>query len=71
MIVPFFGAEWDEFGRLVLAVGLMAMLAYLAPALTSFSPAWARRFQIAAITLLAVALLLAVVAAIAWFIGKP
>ncbi|MPZ57548.1 MAG: hypothetical protein GEU91_13805 [Rhizobiales bacterium] len=67
MILPT-GSEWDEFGRLVMAVGLVAMLAYLVPGMMSLSPHWARRMQTAAIVLLCVALTLAAVATVAWFI---
>jgi len=62
------GADWDEFGRLVAAVGLMAMVAYLLPAMMSLSPQWERRTQIAAIALLAVALVLAGIATVAWWL---
>jgi hypothetical protein len=62
------GTEWDEFGRLVAAVGLMAMLAYLLPAVMSLAPQWERRMNIAAIGLLTAALVLAVIASLAWFL---
>jgi hypothetical protein len=62
------GTEWDEFGRLVAAVGLVAMLAYLLPAMISLSPQWEQRTQIAAIVFLAVALVLAAIASVAWFL---
>jgi hypothetical protein len=62
------GNEWDEFGRLVMAVGLVALLAYLAPGMMSLSPRWARRLQITAIVSLTVAILLAAIATVAWFL---
>jgi hypothetical protein len=62
------GNEWDEFGRLVMAVGLVALLAYLAPGMMSLSPQWARRLQIVAIASLTVAIVLAVIATVAWFL---
>lgn len=68
MIIYLTGTEWDEFGRLVLAVGIVAMLAYLAPEMMSLSPKWARRMQIAAITFLTIALGLAAIATGAWFL---
>jgi hypothetical protein len=67
-MILFTGTEWDEFGRLVAAVGLVAMLAYLLPAMVSLSPPWARRTQLAAIILLSVALVLAAIASAAWFL---
>ena len=63
------GTDWDGFGRLVMAVGLVAMLAYLLPAMMTLSPQWERRMQIAAIAFLAVALILASIATLAWFLG--
>lgn len=62
------GTEWDELGRLVAAVGLMAMLAYLLPAVMSLAPRWERRMNIAAIGLLTAALILAAIASVAWFL---
>jgi Na+/glutamate symporter len=62
------GNEWDEFGRLVMAVGLVALLAYLAPGMMSLAPQWARRLQIVAIVSLTVAIVLAVIATVAWFL---
>jgi Na+/glutamate symporter len=62
------GGEWDDFGRLVMAVGLVALLAYLAPGMMSLSPQWARRLQIVAIVSLTVAIVLAVIATVAWFL---
>ena len=62
------GGEWDDFGRLVMAVGLVALLAYLAPGMMSLSPQWARRLQIVAIVSLTVAIVLASVATVAWFL---
>jgi hypothetical protein len=60
--------EWDAFGRLVAALGLMAMVAYLVPAMIVLSPQWERRTQVAAIVLLVVALVVAVIASVAWFL---
>jgi hypothetical protein len=60
--------DWDDFGRLVMAVGLVAMLAYLLPAMMSLSPAWERRTRVAAIVFLAVALALAAIASAIWFL---
>ena len=68
-MIQWTGAEWNEFGRLVMAVGLVALVAYLVPGMMSLSPLWARRVQIAAIVLLSLALVLAVVATVAWFLG--
>lgn len=62
------GSEWDDFGRLVMAVGLVALVAYLVPGTMSLSPQWARRLQIAAIACLTIALVLAVIATAAWFL---
>ena len=62
------GTDWDEFGRLVMAVGAAAMVAYLLPGMMSLSPQWARRMQIAAIAFLTVALILAAIATVAWFL---
>ena len=62
------GTEWDEFGGLVAAAGLAAMLAYLLPAMISLSPQWERLTRIAAIALLTVALLLASIATVVWFL---
>jgi hypothetical protein len=67
-MIQFTGTEWDEFGRLVAAVGLLAMLAYLLPAMVALSPQWAWRAQIAAIVLLTAALVLAAIASVAWFL---
>lgn len=67
-MVQLTGTDWDEFGRLVAAVGLMAMVAYLLPAMMSLSPQWERRTRIAAIAFLAVALILAVLATVAWWL---
>jgi hypothetical protein len=67
-MVYFTGSEWDDFGRLVMAVGFIAMLAYLAPGMMSLSPLWARRMQIAAIAFLCVALVLAGIGTVAWFL---
>jgi len=62
------GGEWDDFGRLVMAVGLVALLAYLAPGMMSLSPQWARWLQIVAIACLTVALVLAAIATVLWFL---
>jgi hypothetical protein len=62
------GTDWDDFGRMVMAVGLVAMLAYLLPAMMSLSPQWERRTQIAAIAFLVIALILAAIATVAWFL---
>ena len=62
------GTDWDEFGRLVAAAGLLAMIAYLLPAMLALSPQWERRTQIAAIALLTLALVLAGIATVAWFL---
>jgi hypothetical protein len=62
-------ADWDDFGRLVMAVGLVAMLAYLLPTMMSLSPAWERRTRFAAIAFLAAALALAAMASALWFVG--
>src|SRR3712207_6493447 len=51
---------WDLFGRAVMALGLLAMLSYLAPAMVSVSPAWARRFEITTYVLIGIALVAAV-----------
>ena len=59
-------SEWDDFGRLAMAVGLMALVAYLAPAALSLSPTWARRFELAAAALITLALLAAIIAFLAW-----
>ena len=67
-MIQLFGTEWDEFGRLVAAIGLMAMLAYLVPAMVSMAPQWERRMNIAAIGLLTAALILAAIASLAWFL---
>jgi hypothetical protein len=64
-----FGADWDTFGRLVMAVGLMALLAYLAPGILSLSPAWARTLQLATFVLIGAALFLAIAASIIWFLS--
>jgi hypothetical protein len=61
------GSEWDGIGRLVAAVGLAAMLAYLLPGVMALSPAWTHRMRILAVGLLAVGLILAFVATAAWF----
>lgn len=64
----YFGSpDWDGFGRLVMAVGLAALLAYLAPGMIALTPSWRRRMQIAAGGLLAAALILALAAAVLWF----
>ncbi|HEX2216815.1 MAG TPA: hypothetical protein VHG27_09030 [Xanthobacteraceae bacterium] len=62
------GDDWDDFGRLVMAVGLMALIAYLAPAALTLSPVWARRLQVITTVLITGALLMAVIAALAWFL---
>jgi hypothetical protein len=65
----FTGTDWDEFGRLLMAVGLLAMVAYLAPGMMSLRPAWARRLQLAGLVLVLIALALAATAAVVWFLG--
>jgi len=62
------GTGWDEYGRLVMAVGMVAMLAYLLPAMVTMSPQWARRMQIGAIALLTIALVLALIATLVWLL---
>lgn len=62
------GGDWDGLGQLVMAVGLVAMLAYLAPAMLSLSPQWRRRTRIAASLLIGLALIIAIVAAAIWFL---
>jgi hypothetical protein len=62
------GGEWDDFGRLVAAVGVAAMLAYLLPGTMGLSRAWAQRVRILAATLLAIALILGLAATAAWFL---
>jgi hypothetical protein len=66
IVIP--GSEWDDLGRLAMAVGLVAVLAYLAPGMMSVSPQWARRLQIVAIACLTVALVLAVIGSVAGFL---
>jgi hypothetical protein len=68
MIVLTGGDGWGGLGQLVMAIGLAAMLAYLAPAMLSLSPEWRRRSRIAASLLLGVALIVAVAATIIWFL---
>lgn len=63
------GTDWDALGRLVMAVGLAAMLAYLMPATMGLSQAWARRSRIFAGALLTTAMMLALFATVAWFLG--
>jgi flagellar biogenesis protein FliO len=62
------GNEWDDFGNLIMAIGLVALIAYLAPGMMSISPQWARRLQIVAIASLTVALILAMIATAMWFV---
>jgi hypothetical protein len=66
VMINFTGSGWDDFGNLVTAIGLVALLAYLAPGMMSLSPMWARRLQIVAVACLTVALVLAVIASVAW-----
>ena len=66
--MPFTDAGWDAFGQFVAAVGMMAMVAYLLPAVISLSPAAARRFEIATFGLIGIALLLALGATAVWFL---
>ena len=66
MIIP--GGS-DPYGQLIAVLMFMALLAYLAPGVTAVSPVWARYFQIVAIGCLAVAIVIAVIATIAWFIA--
>jgi hypothetical protein len=66
IVIP--GSEWDDLGRLAMAVGLVAILAYLAPGMMSVSPLWVRRLNVAAIACLAVALVLAVIGSVAGFL---
>jgi hypothetical protein len=61
------GSNWDSFGQLVTVLMFMAMLAYLAPGVVSLSPAGRRWVQIAASSLLGVAILIAVIATLIWF----
>lgn len=61
-------ADWDIFGRLVMAVGLVALLAYLAPGILPLSPVQRRYFEVATLALIGVALLLASGAALVWFL---
>lgn len=60
--------DWNGLGQWVMALGLVALLAYLAPATLSLTPQWRRWSQIAAMALVGTALLIAVGASLAWFI---
>jgi hypothetical protein len=66
-MIVFTGGEWGGLGQVVLALGLIALLAYLAPATMSLSPVWRHRTQVAALTLVGIALVVAVIASLAWF----
>lgn len=66
-MIVFAGGEWGGLGQVVLALGLIALLAYLAPATMSLSPAWRHRTQIAALALVGIAFIIAVIASLAWF----
>ena len=59
---------WDDFGNLVMAVGLMALVAYLIPAALRLSPEWARRLQVATVVLITVALAMAIIASAVWLL---
>ena len=69
MMVSLTGSDWDSVGQWAMAIGMVAMLAYLAPAMMALTPQWRRRWQVAAPALLGVALLIAVGASLAWFTG--
>jgi hypothetical protein len=61
------GSGWDDLGRWVTAVSLVAMLAYLAPGTMRLGPQWRQRCRIAAMVLIGAALVLAIAATIMWF----
>ena len=68
--MPFTDAGWDALGRFVAALGMMAIVVYLLPGVVALSPAWARRLEVLTFALIGVALLVAVGASVAWFVGR-
>jgi hypothetical protein len=66
-MIVFTGGEWDGLGQMVLAIGMVALLAYLAPATLSLSPQWRRRCQTMALALVGIALIIAAGATLLWF----
>lgn len=65
--MPSTAATWETFGQVVMALMFTALLAYLAPGTMSLRPQTQRWLQFAASALLGVALLIAIVATVAWF----
>jgi hypothetical protein len=63
------GSTWDAYGQLVGVLMFVAMLAYVAPGAMTLTPTAQRWSQILAGALLAIALLIAIGASIAWFAG--
>jgi ABC-type cobalamin transport system permease subunit len=61
------GNDWDGLGQLLMALGIIALLAYLAPATLRLTPEWRRRSQTAALVLVGIALIIAIGATVAWF----
>ena len=61
------GTTWDNYGQLVMVLMFMAMIAYVAPGAMTLSPTARYWFQIAASSLLGIAIILAVAVSIVWF----
>lgn len=66
-MIDFGNPGWDGIGRMVMVIGLVALLAYIAPGMIALTPSWRQRLQIAAGGLLAAALILAMAASVLWF----
>jgi hypothetical protein len=64
-----FGADWDTFGRLVMAVGFLAFLVYFAPSVLPLSPHWGRYFDLASMILIGAAIFLALGGTVVWYLG--
>jgi hypothetical protein len=62
--------DWDGFGRLLLAVGMVAMLAYLLPSMMVLPPPWNQRLRAGALLLALAALAVAVIATVLWFVAQ-
>jgi hypothetical protein len=68
MWIPHGEGDWDDLGRAVAVIGFVAMLTYLLPRTMRLTPHWRGRMRAAALALVGIALALAIVATVAWFL---
>lgn len=64
----FNSGAFDSLSQTLTTIAVLAMLAYLAPAMLPLSSVWVRRCRVAAVVLMAVGLLVAVAATIVWYV---